>query len=151
MRKSQTIITENIRKVALDAINLVKASLESMTPYEAKKKYTPKEQEPYDALCDRFVRAVEVGIQFFRSYEKLMYGINSDTIRDLLNRIQKADLISSVILWMDMRDVRNRLVLAYSPEKIQAVYAVIMGEFGKELLQLQAKLVTISLQKEGTL
>ena len=67
------------QKAALDAIALVEASLSYIKPYEVKKRYSPKELESYDALGERFSRAVEVSIKFFRSYEKLMHGENSET------------------------------------------------------------------------
>ncbi|MEA2104639.1 MAG: nucleotidyltransferase substrate binding protein [Candidatus Cloacimonadota bacterium] len=142
MKKDQKIITKTALYKAISAINLVEASLEYIKPYKINQYYTPREREPYDALCDRFIRAIEISLKYFRSYEKLMYGENSETIRDLLNRMEKLEIISSVILWMQMRDVRNRIVHDYLPEEIRDMYDEIMGIFGNELLQLKRKLVT---------
>jgi len=139
MKEDQQIITKSALNKAIDAIKLVEASLEEIKPFDKEKVYSPKEREPYDALSDRFIRAVEVSITFFKSYEKLMYGENSETLRDLLNRMEKLKWISSVILWMEMRDVRNRIVHGYLPEEIKDIYDSIMGTFGKELLSLKEK------------
>jgi len=139
MSKDQHVITvESLGKMR-DAIALLEASLREIKPFDAVKKYTPKELEPYDALSDRFSRSVEISIKFFRSYEKLMYGENSDTLRDLLNKMEKLGLVSSTMLWINMRDVRNRIVHDYSPGSIQEIFSAIMGEFGQELLGLKDK------------
>jgi len=53
--------------------------------------------------------------------------------------MEKLKWISSVILWMEMRDVRNRIVHGYLPEEIKDIYDSIMGTFGKELLSLKEK------------
>lgn len=139
MNKDQRYITEKAFKDAVHAINLVEASLSDMIPFDAEKDYTPKQREPYDALSDRFIRSVEISIKFFRCYEKLMYGENSDTFRDVLNRMEKLNLISSVMRWMQMRDVRNRIVHDYLPEVIEEIYRSITGEFATELASLKKK------------
>ncbi len=140
MRDDQQIITKASLNKAIDAINLVEASLNEIKPFDENKIYSPKEREPYDALSDRFIRAIEISLKYFRSYEKLMYGENSETLRDLLNRMEKLEIISSTILWLQMRDVRNRIVHDYLPEEIKDMYDEIMNAFGKELLRLKGKL-----------
>jgi uncharacterized protein YutE (UPF0331/DUF86 family) len=124
----------------MDAINLVEASINNVKPYNIDYDYTPEEREPYDALSDRFIRAVETSLKFFRSYEKLMFAENSETLRDLLNRMEKLKLISSVTKWMEMRDIRNRIVHDYLPEDLKEIYDTITGDFGKELIKLKKKI-----------
>lgn len=143
MKKDQRILTRTALQKTMDAIALVKASLDEIRPFDPGRIYNPKEREPYDALSDRFVRSVELCIQFFRSYEKLMYAESSDTLRDILQRMEKLHIVSSVILWVEMRDVRNRIVHDYLPEEIKNLYDLIMGEFGKELTSLKERLLTI--------
>jgi uncharacterized protein YutE (UPF0331/DUF86 family) len=142
----QKIITAKALKQALDSLNLIDASLDTYEPYDAGRKYSPKEQEPYDALCDRFIRAVEICLKFFRSYEKLLEGVNSDTVRDLLNKMEKSRLIESTSLWLEMRDVRNRIVHDYMPEDIERIYTSISGAFGKELLKVKERVKRKSLK-----
>ena len=149
MNENQIIITKKILMKANDTINLVTASLDGLQAYDAEKDYTPKELEPYDALSDRFIRAVEISLKFFRSYERLMYAENLDTLRDLLNRMEKLGFIRSVTLWMRMRDVRNRIVHDYLPEVIQKIYNSIMGDFGKELTELKEKINNLDLDILG--
>ena len=71
---------------------------------------------------------------------------NSDTLRDLLNRMARLDLISSITLWMQIRDVRNRIVHDYLPQDIQDLYDTIITIFGKELLNLKKILLHIILK-----
>ena len=148
MKNDQQIITKASLNKAIDAISLVEASLNELKPFDKNKIYSPKEREPYDALSDRFIRAIEISLKYFRSYEKLMYGEISETLRDSLNRMEKLEIISSTILWLQMRDVRNRIVHDYLPEEIKDMYDEIMDAFGKELLKLKVKLLKLSSNDE---
>ena len=139
-----TLITAARQKV-LNTIMLVEASLSRITPYDVNQNYTPEEMEPYDAMSDRFIRAVEVSLKFFRTYERYLFAESSDTIRDLLNRMATVDLITSTQLWVAMRDVRNRIVHDYLPKDIKQIYDAIQDQFGNELKQLQSKLIDLSI------
>ena len=139
-----TLITAARQKV-LNTIMLVEASLSRITPYDVNQNYTPEEMEPYDAMSDRFIRAVEVSLKFFRTYERYLFAESSDTIRDLLNRMATVDLITSTQLWVAMRDVRNRIVHDYLPKDIKQIYDAIQNQFGNELKQLQSKLRDLSI------
>ena len=139
-----TLITAARQKV-LNTIMLVEASLSRITPYDVNQNYTPEEMEPYDAMSDRFIRAVEVSLKFFRTYERYLFVESSDTIRDLLNRMATVDLITSTQLWVAMRDVRNRIVHDYLPKDIKQIYDAIQNQFGNELTQLQSKLIDLSI------
>ena len=125
------------------SIKIVNASLDKLEPYDAEKDYSPAESEPYDALSGRFVRAVEMSIKFFKTYELLLFGESSDTARDLLNRMEKNNIISSTRLWFYMRDVRNRIAHEYLPNEIKQIYDDIMYEFGTELRNLSNKKIDI--------
>ena len=150
MQDEQKILTKAAAKRAADAIALVEASLSYIKPYDSEKLYTPREREPYDALSDRFSRAVEVSIKFFKSYEKLMYGENSETLRDLLNRMEKLSFIDSVLTWMKMRDLRNRIVHEYLPEEIKEIYDSIFTPFGNQLRKVKKKIETLSFEPDKT-
>ncbi len=141
--KNQKHLYEMEQNKAIEVISLVESSLSDISPFDFNKKYTPKELEPYDALSDRFVRAVEICLKFFRGHEKYLYGENSETMRDILNRMEKSGIIESTYLWMEMRDMRNRIVHDYLPEQIKKIYDLIMGKFAKELKQLKAKIKQI--------
>ena len=139
-RKDQTAICQFARQKALSAIVLVEASVNRVKPYQVDKQYTPQELEPYDALSDRFVRAVETSIKFFRSYEILMFAETSETLRDQLNRMEKLNLITETSTWMAMRDVRNRIVHDYLPEDVKQIYQEIRGKFSDELFFMRTQI-----------
>lgn len=139
-----TLITAARQKV-LNTIMLVEASLSRITPYDVNQNYTPEEMEPYDAMSGRFIRAIEVSLKFFRTYERYLFVESSDTIRDLLNRMATVDLITSTQLWVAMRDVRNRIVHDYLPKDIKQIYDAIQNQFGNELKQLKSKLIDLSI------
>lgn len=127
------------------ALELFLASVDGYVPYDPNQPYTAKELEPYDALSDRFIRAVEAALKFFRSYERFNFGEFSETVRDLLGRMEKVGLISGVGFWIDMRDLRNRVVHDYLPEQLVRLYGSIVGECGPELAHLSRKLEDLGL------
>lgn len=49
----------------------------------------------------------------------------------------KLGLVSSVQLWIEMRDQRNRIVHEYLPEKIRQIYEELAGKMSKELLAVK--------------
>lgn len=134
------------RDKAINAIALLAASVRRYRPFDPKRRYTPKQLEPYDAMADRYIRAVEAAIRFFRAYERYQFGESSDTLRDLLNRMEKLRLVSSVQLWIEMRDQRNRIVHEYLPEKIKEIYQEVVGKMGKELLAVKKVCAKIRFQ-----
>ena len=135
----QALLLTN-RSKALKSLALVAASLADYQAFDPAQDYSPKALEPYDALADRFVRAIECCLRYFRSLELAEYAEQSDTTRNLLNRMEKQGLISHTDLWMDMRNVRNRIVHDYLPEQTAQIFSEISGPYGEELRNVQAKL-----------
>jgi len=128
------------RDKALRTLDLVAASLSEYQAFDPAINYTPKSQEPYDALADRFVRAIECCLRHFRSEEISEFGEQSETTRDLLNRMEKLGWVSDARLWLTMRNIRNRIVHDYLPEQTAQMYAEISGPYGTELARLRALL-----------
>jgi len=115
---------------------LLQASVGKTTDFDSRKNYSVDELESYDALSDRFIRAVEVAIKFFRTYEYYLRAEQSQILRDGLHQMEKLGVISSLDIWLDMRDIQSRIVHDYVPEKIAAMYFLIRNEFFTELTQL---------------
>lgn len=132
------------RERLLAALDLIAASAADYVPFSAARHYTPKELEPYDALADRHIRAVETALKFFRTHERLMFGEMSDTYRDLLQRMHKLKLVADPGLWIEMRDLRNRIVHDYLPEQVQRFYEEMMARFVPELLALRARVSALT-------
>ncbi|MBN2105270.1 hypothetical protein JW835_14630 [bacterium] len=95
IKSIMTLLISNAEK-AIAAIHLVSASINDIEPFNPGQSYTLKELEPYDALNDRFIRAVEISLRLFRTYERYSFAENSETLRDMLNRMEKLKFISSV-------------------------------------------------------
>jgi hypothetical protein len=89
------------------ALELVFASADAYAPFTPGRIYSPQEREPYDALSDRFLRAFESSLKFFRTWERVREANVSDTFRDLLLRMEKVGLISDHSTWVALRDLRN--------------------------------------------
>ena len=123
-----------------DSAALLDASLRRYRPFDTARAYTPEELEPYDAMCDRYLRVVEMAIRYFRTLERSRLALNSESYRDLLGNIAKWGLIEDVDLWFRMRDLRNRIAHDYLPEQLRRIYEAISGEFGPEVLRLRGLL-----------
>ncbi len=145
MSEERALLLEQAARKSVSAINLVMDSVERLEPYDDTREYTSLELEPYDALSDRFIRAVEVCIRFFRSLDIYESAVEAETYRELLNRMEKIGIVSSVELWMDMRDVRNRIVHDYLPEEAKSRFDDIMYRFSDEL-----KTILYTLKKPGS-
>ena len=91
-------------------------------------------------VCPRLLRAVECCLHYFRSHELREFAEQSDSTRSLLNRMEKLDLVSNTNLWLQMRNVRNRIVHDYLPEQTAQMYSEISGPYGKELQHVRGLL-----------
>lgn len=116
-----------------DAVKLVLASMQRYKPFDPHASYTPLEREPYDALCDRYLRAVEMAVRYFRTLERSKLALNSESYRDLLGNMAKWGVISDVELWFRMRDLRNRIAHDYLPDQLAEIYGLIVEIYGPEL------------------
>ena len=129
----QVLLKEAKAKVG-KSFALVEASIGGLKPYDANCEYSFKELEPYDALADRFIRAVETFIKFFRSYDIFQNQVPQATYRDLLNLMAKLELIDNTETWFKMRAVRNKIVHDYLLEQTKLMFDDIMGKFYRELI-----------------
>jgi hypothetical protein len=148
MTKDERTVLADRRAGLLAACALVAASVSRTGGFEPDAEYTPEEREPFDALSDRFVRAVETAIGFLRSYERFVQGVAGTTLRDTLHTMEKLGLITDTERWMDMRDVRNRIVHDYSPGEVQRLYADMRGPFFGELQHLGTVLPALSFEED---
>jgi hypothetical protein len=128
------------RQKTAKSIALVDASLQGYAVFDAAREYSPKELEPYDAFADRFVRAVECSLRYMRSLEMAQFAEQSESTRSLLDRMEKLGVVSSAGLWMQMRNIRNRIVHDYLPQQVADMFGLLASTFAPELLRLQAKL-----------
>ena len=116
---------------------LFKASVKKTDGFDPVKNYTADELEPFDALSDRFIRIVEISIKLFRTYEYYLQADQSQTLRDGLHQMEKLGVISNIDIWLDMRDIRNKIVHDYMPEKVADMLHLIRHDFYDELIRLE--------------
>jgi len=134
---AEPLLTDSQAKLRA-AFELVFASAATYKPFVVGRMYSPQEREPYDALSDRFLRAFESSLKFFRTWERVREANVSDTYRDLLLRMEKLGLISGLAEWIALRDLRNRVVHDYLPDELAALYAAIIGEAVPEFRRLES-------------
>lgn len=122
------------------ALELLFASVDDYSGFDPAFPYTPKQREPFDALSDRYLRAFESALKFFRTFERVREAAPSETFRDLLLRITKLGFISGPETWLRLRDLRNRLAHEYLPEELARIYEAIVTEAAREFRELHGKL-----------
>jgi hypothetical protein len=115
------------------ALEILFASVDAYVRFDPARRYTPKEREPYDALTDRYLRAFESSLKFFRTLERFREVAPSESFRDLLQRMEKYRVITAASLWIEMRDTRNRVAHEYLPQELAKIYADIVGPAATEL------------------
>ena len=121
------------------ALELLFASVDDYSGFDPMLPYTPKQREPFDALSDRYLRAFESSLKFFKTWERVREAAPSETFRDLLLRMAKIGLITDLETWLNMRDIRNRIAHEYLPAELAHIYAGIVEMAAAELRRLAAK------------
>lgn len=109
------------------AIEVFLASVMDYPGFDPGKRLTPKQSEPLDALSDRYLRAFESALRFFRTWEQVREAAPSESFRDLLLRMEKLGFISETAVWLTLRDVRNRIAHEYLPDELAKIYASLVG------------------------
>ena len=125
---------------ALSSIDILESSLRNYIEYDADKQYSHDELVPYDALSDRFIRAVEIGIKYIKTWEFAYFGIKSGTLRDTLNKAEKNEIITNTDIWIEMRNIRNKIVHDYLPDEIEETYYLIVKKYSPELLRFKERI-----------
>ena len=128
----QVLLSASKDKLAA-ALEILFASVDAYVPFDPARRYTPKESEPYDALTDRYLRAFESSLKFFRTLERFREVAPSESFRDLLQRMEKYGVITGAPLWIEMRDTRNRIAHEYLPKELAKIYPDIVGSAATEL------------------
>jgi hypothetical protein len=126
------------------AFEMFFASVDDFPGFDPTRAYTAKEREPFDALSDRYLRAFEFALKFFRTYERLREAAPSDTFRDLLLRMEKLGIISDLQTWIVLRDVRNRIAHEYLSGELAKIYTAMVTTGSAELRRLWAKAMQIT-------
>jgi hypothetical protein len=119
------------------ALEVFLASVADYLGFDPGKRYNPKESEPLDALSDRYLRAFESALRFFRTWEQVREAAPSESFRDLLLRMEKLGFISEMGIWLTMRDVRNRIAHEYLPDELAKIYASLVGPAAIEFRRLR--------------
>ena len=131
------------------SFTLVQDSLSHLRPLDPAILNDSRAMESYDALASRFERFVEIALnKFFRTVEIHQFSKSSESLRDRLLIMQKLGLISSVELWMEMRNFRNRIAHDYLPEQLAVVFNGIHIRFNVEMKRCIEECIKF-MQKNG--
>lgn len=121
------------------ALEIFLASVADYPGFDPGKRLTPKQSEPLDALSDRYLRAFESALRFFRTWEQVREAAPSESFRDLLLRMEKLGFISETGVWLILRDVRSRIAHEYLPDELAKIYASLVGPAATEFRRLRER------------
>jgi len=99
-------------------------SIYKYEPFNPSVVYSYEDLEFYDSLSFRYEKTVEAFFHFFKTLELYLYGELSDTVRQRLQKIEKLNLVDTGN-YMEARILRNKVVHAYLPEKLEEIYSSI--------------------------
>lgn len=119
---------------AAHAAGLYLHSAGKVPPFDPTRPYSPDELEPYDALVTRFERTVEVFLKFFRTVETFETAGSGSTVRDCLGLMARLGLVQDVDVWMEMRELRNRIAHDYLPDRIKGIYDLLTVTYRPEVV-----------------
>ena len=119
------------------ALEVFLASVTAYPGFDPGQRLTPKQSEPLDALSDRYLRAFESALRFFRTWEQVREAAPSESFRDLLLRMEKLGFISEMGIWLTLRDVRNRIAHEYLPDELARIFASLFGPAATEFRRLR--------------
>lgn len=122
------------------AIQLFQSSTNEIENYDATKKYTYKELEPYDALSNRSLRVYEMAIKYFDCIDKIDSKKVAETFRDLIHNSSKFRLVETEEVWFEMKKIRNKMAHDYLPNEIKNMYDFLTNSFAKEVRYLLQKI-----------
>lgn len=108
-------------------------SARKVAAFDPEKPYSADELEPYDALVTRFERTIEVFLKSFRTVELFETAESGSTVRDCLGLMCKLGIITDVELWMEMREVRNRIAHDYVPDRIKGIYDLLTTAYQSQI------------------
>lgn len=135
---------------ATKAINLVLHSARKLKHVSSIASFNADQLEPYDALVGRFERAVEVVLgRLSRSIDLYETAGTTETLRDRLGLMHKLGLVSNTEIWIEMREVRNKIAHEYLPEQVCRIYNEILGRFQSELDLTDKALQAYKLAKQS--
>lgn len=117
------------------ALNVFFASVDAYPGFDPGREYTPKESE----LSDRYLRAFESALKFFRTWERVREAAPSESFRDLLLRMEKIGFITDVMEWIFLRDIRNRIAHEYLPAERARLYEAMVGRGNAAFRRLQER------------
>lgn len=115
-------------------MKLLEHSLSKYEPFNPEVVYTYEDLEYYDSLSFRYEKSVEAMFSYFKTLELYLFGETSETLRKRLQKMEKVGLIENLELYMEIKVLRNKVVHAYLPEKLQEIYESIKN-FGEILLK----------------
>jgi hypothetical protein len=131
------------------ALRLLRASVTTLPIFEPDRVDDSAYMIPFDALSSRFERAVELASsKLLRTLELHLQQSTSVNLRERLLILEKNRFVSSVELWMEMREFRNKIAHDYLPDQISKIYDAVSARFLPELEQFYSKV--FSVLKEGS-
>lgn len=126
--KQKLLAAELKNKIASmkKAANLLSYSVDKCTKIGEKKDYSVEELEAFDALTSRFARTSDLLTQKVFGLIDAILLEEPGTLIDKLNRAEKRGIISSVLIFKEIRELRNLIAHEYVNEDLNTLFQSIL-------------------------
>lgn len=126
--KQKLLAAELKNKIAFlkKAANLLSYSVDKCTAIGEKKDYSIQELEAFDALTSRFARTSDLLTQKVFGLIDAVLLEEPGTLIDKLNRAEKRGIISSALIFKEIRELRNLIAHEYVNEDLNTLFQSIL-------------------------
>lgn len=126
MNEQMLLLLVSEMKLLNDAREVLLYSFNKCSTIGIKESYLPEELESFESFTGRFARLSDILIQkIFRLLDELDLDTQG-TVRDLINRAEKKELIVSSDAFVEIRMIRNEIAHEYFPEAIHDIFGKVL-------------------------
>ena len=84
--------------------------------------------ESWESFCARFARVTDIFLaKYIRSSVLRMDPAFRGELRDYVDKAEKMDLVSSADMWMEIRELRNKISHEYSRSDLKQTFEDVRG------------------------
>lgn len=126
MNDDLSLVLEDDIKLLDKVADILKYSYNKCKKIGIKEEYNYEELDKFESFTSRFARLSDFLIyRIFRLIDKI--DLESEgTIRDIINRSEKKEVIESAEMFIEIRILRNQIVHEYIQDEIQGMFKKVL-------------------------
>lgn len=126
MNDNFSLVLEEDTRLLDKVADILKYSYNNCKTIGIKKEYSYEELDKFESFTSRFARLSDFLIyRIFRLIDKIDLEPEG-TVRDIINRSEKKEIIKSADIFIEIRILRNQIVHEYIQDEIQETFKKVM-------------------------